>query len=89
MEEYCEVAHLYRRYHRCLIVPDQQELVNLGHTLLPLPTHLDKEGEDWLRLAAMILKSMPKHRGGEVSTYQKHFQAQSEHQPSGFGNSAS
>ncbi len=59
MEEYGEVARLYRRYHRCLIMRDPQELVDLGHTLLPLPTHLGKEGESWLRLATLVLKSLP------------------------------
>lgn len=67
MEEYGEVARLYRRYHRCLIRRDQQELVDLGHALLPLPGHLDEEGEYWLRVAAMILKSMPLQRGGTFS----------------------
>jgi len=59
MEEYGQVASLYRRYHRCLIARDWQELVDLGHTLLPLPARLDAEGKQWLRFAAMVLKSLP------------------------------
>jgi hypothetical protein len=59
MEEYGQVARLYRRYHRCLILRDWAALAGLGHTLLPLPAHLDGEGEHWLRAAALVLKSLP------------------------------
>lgn len=59
MEEYGQVARLYRRYHRCLIARDWQELIDLAHSLLLLPARLDKEGENWLRLAALVLKSLP------------------------------
>lgn len=59
MEEYGEVARLYRRYHRCVILRDWPELARLGHSLLPLPAYPDREGEHWLRAAALVLKSPP------------------------------
>lgn len=57
LEEYSQVARLYRHYQRVVLKPSWQALAGAGKRVLPLPGVASSAGECWIRLGAAILQA--------------------------------
>lgn len=56
MEEYAEVARLYRRYTQFMASATWEELFEMGKRVLPLPGNVGPEADPWINLGAAIVR---------------------------------
>ncbi len=56
IEEYAELAGMYRRYVQCVEKPDWTYVFTTGKRALLLPGNTRKDGERWIQLAVFLLK---------------------------------
>lgn len=56
VEEYADVAQLYRRFQSVVAAPSLDSLVPVGRRVLLAPDQLDDEGEAWLRFGVAVFK---------------------------------
>jgi hypothetical protein len=54
LEEYHQVAHIYRRYREVVLEPSWEGLVGTGTWVLPLPARTGGPGDRWIRLGAAL-----------------------------------
>lgn len=57
MEEYAEVARLYRRYKNLVVSTKWDELLKIGKRVLPLPGMVGAEGDRWIDLGAAVVRA--------------------------------
>jgi hypothetical protein len=56
MEEYAEIARLYRRYTQFMALTTWDELFKMGKRMLPLPGNVGTDDEPWINLGAAIVR---------------------------------
>ncbi|MEW6497380.1 MAG: DUF2357 domain-containing protein [Cyanobacteriota bacterium] len=57
MAEYVRVAHLYQKYRAVIESAKWNEVIEIGKRVLPLPSQVDTEGRQWIKIAAAILRN--------------------------------
>jgi len=57
LEEYAQVARVYRHYQAIVLRPSRDSLVRVGRHVLPLPCRRGEAEDRWIRLGAAILRA--------------------------------
>ncbi|MCI0387901.1 MAG: hypothetical protein MOB07_03895 [Acidobacteria bacterium] len=56
IEEYADLARLYRRYQAVVASSAWDELAQIGKRVLPLPRRTGLDGDQWIRFGAAVLR---------------------------------